>query len=446
MSLTLRRTALTQIVVVATVALVAAAGCTPSAPEAPVASPSVEPSGTVELWHFFTDREAKAIDTVIADFKAKYPKVTVVVKSGQDDTKMLQAIGAGKGPDVGLSYSTDAAGQLCNSGAWVDLKQYVDRDKVDVNKFPETVRNYTEFKGKRCAMPFLADTYGLYYNKKLFAEAGLSSPPKTLSELSDMAKKLTKRKADGTIERAGFLPLAGFYENVPSHLYPMVGAKWLNDDATSAIGSDPAWQELLKWQKDLVDWYGYAKLEKFRASLGDEWSADNAFHKGQVAMMIDGEWRIAFLRDQAKDVQFGTAPMSVSDSQPDRYGAGYVTGNIMGVSKTAKNPEAAWALVRYLSTDTGAIVKLANLIKNVPTTTEALANPGDLATDAEFKVFIDIFQNPNSVHMPSTAIGPALEETMTDFMDKWQSGSAKDLAAGLKSVDENINKQLQLAG
>jgi multiple sugar transport system substrate-binding protein len=118
----------------------------------------------------------------------------------------------------------------------------------------------------------------------------------------------------------------------------------------------------------------------------------------------------------------------------------------MGVSKTAKNPDAAWALVRYLSTDTGAIVKLANLIKNVPTTTEALANPGDLATDAEFKVFIDIFQNPNSVHMPSTAIGPALEETMTDFMDKWQSGSAKDLAAGLKSVDENINKQLQLAG
>ena len=160
MSITLRKTALKRALVIAAVA-VTATGCTPSAPEKPAASPGVEPSGTVEFWHFFTDREAKAIDTVIADFKAKYPKVTVVVKSGQDDTKMLQAIGAGKGPDVGLSYSTDAAGQLCNSGAWVDLKQYVDRDKVDVNKFPETVRNYTELEGKRCAMPFLADTYGL---------------------------------------------------------------------------------------------------------------------------------------------------------------------------------------------------------------------------------------------------------------------------------------------
>jgi multiple sugar transport system substrate-binding protein len=446
MALTLRKTALTRTVVIAAVVLAAGAGCTPSAPEKPAASPGVEPTGTVEFWHFFTDREAKAIDTVIADFKAKYPKVSVVVKSGQDDTKMLQAIGAGKGPDVGLSYSTDAAGQLCNSGAWVDLKQYVDRDKVDINMFPETVRSYTEFEGKRCAMPFLADTYGLYYNKKLFTEAGLSDPPKTLSELADMAKKLTKRKADGTIERAGFLPLSSFYEHSASHMYPMVGAKWLNDDGTSAVGSDPAWKELLTWQKGLVDWYGYDKLEKFRASLGDEWSADNAFHKGQVAMMLDGEYRIAFLRDQAKDVQFGTAAMPVSDAQPDRYGAGYVTGNIMGVSKNAKNPEAAWALIRYLSTDTGAVVKLANLIKNVPTTTDALANPGDLANDADFKVFIDIFQNKNSVHMPSTPIGPAFEETLGTFVSKWQSGSAKDLDAGLKGVDEEINKQLQLAG
>jgi len=433
-----------RLVALAAIILAASTACTPSSPEKPAAPAGVEPSGAVVLWHFFTDREAAALDSVIADFKTKYPKVQVEVRSGQDDTKMLQAIGAGQGPDVGLSYSTDAAGQLCNSGAWIDLKQYAERDKVEIGKFPEAVRNYTQYKGKRCAMPFLADTYGLYYNKAFFAEAGVTAPPKTLAELSDLAKKLTKRRADGTIERAGFLPLAGFYENSASHMYPMVGAAWLKADGTSAIGSDPAWQELLRWQKELVDWFGYDKLEKFRASLGDEWSADNAFHKGQVAMMIDGEFRIAFLRDQAKDVQFGTAPLPVNN--PERYGIGYVTGNILGVSKTAKNPEAAWALVRYLSTDTGAIVKLANLIKNVPTTTDALANPGDLANDADFKAFIDMFKNPNSPHVPSTAIGPAMEETMGEFMQKWQSGSAPDLNAGLKGVDENINKQLQLAG
>ena len=438
----MRRTAITAL---AGVALLAAAACTPAEKAAPIATAApVEASGDVEFWHFFTDREAKAIDQIVADFKAKNPKVNVTVKSGQDDTKMLQAIGAGKGPDVGLSYSTDIVGKFCNSGAWIDLKQYVERDKIDLQQYPETVRSYTEYKGKRCSMPFLADTYGFYYNKKAFAEVGIAGPPKTLTELADAAKKLTKRKPDGTIERAGFLPLFGFYENSPTHMAPMVGAKWFKEDGTSAVGTDPAWQELLKWQKELVDWYGYANLAKFRASLGDEWSDDNAFHKGKVAMAIDGEYRIAFLRDQAKDMQFGTAPLPVSDAHPDWYGAGFVTGNVVGVAKTAKNPEAAWAMIRYFTTDQGAIVKLANLIKNIPTTTGALAEPGELATDQDFKTFIDIFKHPQTLTTPPSSTGPAYQEVLSLWLEKWQAGTAKDLDAGLKGVDKQIDQLIKL--
>ena len=431
--------------VAAAAALFLVASCTPGAKPKDVASPGVEASGDLEFWHFFTDREAAAIDQVIADFRGKHPKVNITVKSGQDDTKMTQAIGAGQGPDVGLSYDTPIVGKFCASGAWVNLKLYLDRDKIDMNRYPQTVRSYTELKGTRCAMPFLADTYGFYYNRKLLADAGLSSPPKTLSELSDMAKKLTKRKADGTIEVAGFLPIWGFYEFSPSHWAPVAGAKWLKDDGLSAIGGDPAWREVLRWQKELVDWYGYQNLEKFRASLGDEFSADHAFHKGQIAMMIDGEYRIAFLRDQAKDLQFGTAPLPVADSKADRYGAGYVTGNVMGISKSAKNPEAAWALIRYLTTDTGAIVKLANLIKNVPTTTDALKSP-DLQVDAEFKVFIDLFNNKNSQTSPASPVGAAYQEKFQAFLDQWQSGAVKDLDTGLAGVDKEIDQLIKLGG
>ena len=356
---------------------------------------------------------------------------------------MIQAIGAGTGPDVGLSYSTDIVGKFCSTGAWLDLKPYIDRDKIDLNQFPDTVRSYTEYRDKRCSMPFLADTYGFYFNKAHLTEAGLSAPPKSLTELTDMAKKLTKRAADGTIERAGFLPLWGFYEFSPSHFAPVAGAKWLKDDGTSAIGTDPAWVDVLNWQKDLVDWYGYDNLEKFRASLGDEWSADHAFHKGQVSMMIDGEYRIAFLRDQAPDVDFGTAPMPTFKA--DRYGAGYVTGNVIGVSKNAKNPEAAWALIRYLTTDTAPIVKLANGIKNVPTTKAALASP-DLEVDPAFKTFLDIFAHPMTTTTPPSAVGPAYQETFSQFCQEWQSGSKTDLNAGLTDVDNQVNQLIKLAG
>jgi multiple sugar transport system substrate-binding protein len=417
--------------------------CTPAPKENKVANPGTPVSGTVELWHFFTEREAKAIASVVKDFESAHPTIKVTVKSGQDDSKVTQAIGAGSGPDVGLSYSTDIVGKFCSSGAWVDLTPYIQRDKVDLNKLNATTRQYTQFDGKRCAMPFLADAYGLYYNKDLFAKAGIAGPPKTLDELSADAKKLTVKNPDGSLKTAGFLPLSDFYENAPAHLAPAVGAKWLTDDGKSAVGSDPAWKTLLTWQKSLIDWYGYDNLQKFRAGLGDEFSADNAFQKGKVAINVDAEYRLAFLKDQAPKLGFGVAPLPTAD--PARYGGGYVTGNIVGISKNAKNPEAAWELIKYLTTDDKAISKLANLIKNIPTTSASLADP-TLQADPDFKVFLDIFANPNSSTTPPSASGPAYQETFQTFVNSWQAGKVKDLDAGLADADKKVNSVMTLGG
>jgi multiple sugar transport system substrate-binding protein len=427
----------------ALVAILLAAGCTPGTSTGTPVGPTADPAGTIEFWHFFTDREATAIEGVVHDFEASHPKIHVVLKPGQDDAKMNQAISAGQGPDLGLSYSTDIVGKFCQSGAALDLQGYLTRDKVDMSKIPAQVQAYTKYRGKQCTMPFLADAYGLYYNKTMLAAAGISGPPKTLTELTEAAKKLTKRAADGTIEVAGFVPSFGFYEVSPAHLAPMVGAQWLTSDGKSAIGTDKGWPELLKWQKELVDWYGYDNLEKFRAGLGDEFSAENAFQVGKVAMNLDGEYRVAFIKDQAKDLQFGTAPVPTKD--PSLYGSGYVTGNVAAISKNSKNPEAAWALLRYLTTDTAALVKLANGIKNVPTTTDALHSSG-LQLDPEFKVFLDIFNHPKSSTTPSSGAGPAYQETFQQFLLTWQSGKVPDLAAGLTDVDKQVNNVLQLAG
>ncbi len=417
--------------------------CTPAPKENKIADPGTQVSGTVELWHFFTEREAAAIDQVVKDFETSHPNIKVTVKSGQDDSKVTQAIGAGNGPDVGLSYSTDIVGKFCSSGAWVDLKPYLDRDKVDVSQLNATVRSYTEFQGKRCAMPFLADAYGMFYNKDLFAKAGIAGPPKTLDELTADAKKLTVKNADGSLKRVGFLPLFDFYENAAAHLAPATGAKWLTADGKSAVGTDANWKTLLTWQKDLVDWYGYDNLTKFKASLGDEFSADNAFQKGQVAINVDAEYRLAFLKDQTPDLKYGVAPFPTSD--PSRYGGGYVTGNIVGISKNAKNPEAAWELIKYLTTDDVAVTKLAGLIKNVPTTTKSIADPA-LNADPDFKAFIDIFNNPNSLTSPPTASGPAYQETFQQFLIKYQSGKVADLNGGLADADKQINSVMTLGG
>jgi multiple sugar transport system substrate-binding protein len=421
--------------------------CTPGqSADAGIAPAGQKASGTIEFWHFFTDREAAAIDAVIKDFEGAHPDIDVRVRSGQDDAKMLQAISSGKGPDVGLSYSTDIVGKFCDSGAWRDPAPYLERDEVDLERFPDTVRSYTAYHGRRCAMPFLADTYGLYYNKALLQAAGYTAPPKTMTELADMAKKLTKRTPDGTIQVAGFVPLLNFYEHTPQHIAPAWDAQWLTADERSAIGSDPNWPAMLNWHKELVDWYGHGNLQKFTAGLGDEFSTDNAFQQGKLALAVDGEYRIAFLENEAPGLDFGTAPLPVPDSAPDRYGAGFVTGNIAGISANSDNPEASWALIRYLTTETDVIVKLANSIRNVPSTKDALASDA-LEADERFQTFLDIFEHPQTATTPPNASGPKYIELTQDYLNDYLAsgtGNSDDLETGLKDLDQRIDEALSL--
>jgi multiple sugar transport system substrate-binding protein len=425
-----------------TAAALVATGCTPSAPTQTVASPGVTASGTIEFWHFFNDREAEAIQKAVDAFQAKFPLIKVVVKSGQDDSKTTQAIAAGQGPDVALSGTTDNVGKFCSTGAWQDLAPYIARDKVDMTDIPEVVQSYTAYQGKRCTMPLLADAYGLYYNKKLFAAAGISSPPKTLTELTADAKKLTQKAGNGSLKVAGFDPLSGFYENSVTHYAAMAGAKFLNADGKSAVGGDPQWKELLNWQKGLVDYYGYDKINKFQSAFGDEFSADNAFEKGQVAMNIDGEWRIASIAaDSPKDLDWGVAPMPVADSRADAYGSGFLIGNVIGISKNSKNSEAAWQFIKYLTTNTDAVVNLANAIKNVPTLKSALKSP-NLSLDPNFKTFLDVFANPKSATSPLSSAGTAYQDAAQNFVNDWQAGKVSDLNAGLQKLDSDINTAL----
>ena len=439
---TKRLAAVAALAVAGAIALAGCPGSSGGSPSVASAAPT-HLKGTVSLWHFFSDREAKVIQSVVDDFEKKYPDVKVDVHSGQDDEKLTKAIAAGKSVDVGVSYSTDIVGSFCSSGAFLDLSPYIKRDGVDLNQLSDTTRSYTEFDGTRCAMPMLADVYGLYYNKDILAKFGYSAPPKTLTELEDMAVKMTTYNADGSIKTLGFNPLMGWAENAAAHYGPAADAQWLTKDGKSAISSSPGWTQLIQWQSAFVKKIGYDKLNAFSAGLGQEFSADNAFQTGQVAMNLDGEWRVAFIKDQKPGLNYGTAPFPTADDHTDLYGGGYITGNIAGIGKGSKNPELAWALLKYLTTDTDAIVKLANGLGNVPTTKDALGS-SNLSLPPQFQTFLDVMQSPHSATTPPSPVGAGYQQTFNDFWTKYQSGSGGDLQAGLKNVDKQINDALAL--
>jgi multiple sugar transport system substrate-binding protein len=410
------------------------------------AGSSAAPAAPTKLtiWVGWSARELGVFKQVVAEYDKNNPSVTVNVVGSINDNKIVAAIRAGTAPDVVSSFNSYNVGVYCGTGGWINLAPLMAQSHISASIFPATTRYYTQYNGVRCALPLLADTYGLYYNKTLFKAAGITSPPKTMSQLAADAKKLTVRSSNGTIKVAGLDPFIGFYENTPERWITSFGGKWQDSKGNSILAQDPAWTKWLTWHKSLVDWYGYNNLVRFQAGLGDEFSASNAFEAGKLAMNFDGEWRVAFIQAEHPNLNYATAPMPVDDAHPELYGQGYTNGTIIGIPKNGKHTAEAWALVRYLTTNSHALAELSNGLRNVPTTTASGKSP-EIKPDAHFATFIKVFNNPKSTTSPITAAGVSYTNLVQHFATQWQAGQVKNLQSGLTSLDKQLNALVKQA-
>ncbi len=393
---------------------------------------------TLNLWVGHSGHELDVIKSVVADFEVQNPGLKVEVTGAVSDERIMAALASGSGPNVVSSFESDNFGIYSSDGGLIDLGPHMERDGISESLLVPATQAYTRRNGKRWALPMLADTYGLYLNRDLFAATGITDPPRTATELASLAKRLTERSPDGTLRTVGFDPLIGFYENSVTVFGHMFGAQWVDESGRSCISTDPAWARMFTWQKALVDWFGHDMLKRFEESVGHEFTATNAFQTGRLAMMIDGEWRVAFLASEAADIHYRAAPTPVDDSIPGHYGSGYINGSVIGIPARAGQQRESWKLVRYLATDDGALAKLSNGLRNVPSTKTSVRSPA-LVRDEQFAVFLDIFAHPRSTSSPVTAIGSAYEEILTEFAVEWQAGRVADLRTGLQAVDRRID-------
>ncbi len=404
---------------------------------------------TITFWHGWSqDNETKAINDNLANFQKLHPNIHVKVVANVSDDKSEQALRAGgtDAPDVVSSFTTDNVGKFCASKVWSDLTPFLKKDGIDPSStFPAAMLQYSQFQGNQCSLPLLGDAYGLYYNKKAFAAAGITAPPKTLSEFDADAVKLTIADGDG-YKQLGFMPTYHGYEAPPAHFLGQWGTTYFGKDGKSNIATDPTVTEMLTWQKNLIAKLGgFDKLEKYRTTFGDEFSAKNPFETGQVAMAIDGEWRTASIADdKPADLDWATAPFPVPDALAATYGRGYQTGTIVGIARTSQKQAASWELVKYLTTDTDAVVSFANAIHNVPSTNAALNSP-KLNNDPNFKTFLDVARNPNSSTTPASINGGAYQVSLQNLGYSVESGKQTDLAAGLAATAKEIDAAVDQA-
>ncbi|MET7911832.1 ABC transporter substrate-binding protein [Streptomyces avermitilis] len=403
---------------------------------------------TINFWHAWSaPGEVKAVRSLVAGFEKAHPNIHVNIVANMTDDKINQALrtGGAKAPDVISSFTTNNVGKFCSSGALVDLNPFFKKAGIDpTTTFPKAMNEYTQFDGNRCAAPLLGDAYGLYYNKTAFKKAGITSPPKTWSEFEKDAKKLTLTQGD-SYKQLGFMPNYHGWESTTEHYFAQFSPTYFDRSGKSNVAEDPAFEAGFTLQKKLVDELGgYKKLETYRATLGDEWGPKHPFHTGQVAMQLDGEWRLGMAEEAKPDFEIGVAPLPVPDDRADQYGKGYITGTITGIAATSKKQNAAWELVKYMTTDTDAVVGFANDIHNVPSTLAALKSP-KLKYDPRFKTFLDIAADPNSTTTPASLNGGVYLVTIQQFGYDYESGKTKDLKSGLAQTAKQIDTDIAQA-
>ncbi|MET9557022.1 extracellular solute-binding protein [Streptomyces sp. NPDC006645] len=326
-------------------------------------SGSGELTGTVTWWDTSTvGSEDKVFKKLAEDFEAKHKGVDVKyvnVPFGEAQNKFKNAAGSGSGaPDVIRS-------EVAWTPEFADLGYLAPLDGTaalkDEKDFVPQAAASTKYDGKTYAVPQVIDSLGIFYNKKLFKDAGVEVP-KTIDELKTVSKTIK----DKTGKTGMYLRGDDAYWFL-SFLYGE-GGDLVDAKGKTVTVDSPAGVKAMEVVKDLVD-SGAAKTD-----ATDGWeNMQAAFKGGDVAMMINGPWAIAdtYAGPQFKDkANLGVAPVPAgSAGQGAPQG-----GHNLAVYAGSKNLDASYAFVEYMSSAESQ-AKITTELNLLPTRTSVYSQP-----------------------------------------------------------------------
>jgi multiple sugar transport system substrate-binding protein len=256
-------------------------------------------------WGTDTER-GKAVQRIIDVFEEENENIDVkLVGSVQHNQKLLTQLLSGKAPEV-LQIPYSEYRSLGSQGGFVDLTE----DFQEMTKFYyEDVVKLGTVDDKLYGFPWLGSSIQLVYNKTMFENAGITSPPDTWEELYETAKKLTKdTNGDGKIDQYGIGLVGKQHPDIAwlvSMFLNQAGADLVREDGDAhkiALNSKEG-KEALEYYKKLVD----------EVSPPDTASKDGGgvmadFRNGVVAMEFQGPWGITDIWQNGSPFEVAAAP------------------------------------------------------------------------------------------------------------------------------------------
>lgn len=343
---------------------------------------SGDSNGPVTISYAIWDSgQEKGLRKVADEFEKKNPniKINIQVTGWNDYWTMLEAAATGGSlPDTFWMHSNEIYRYGSNK-MLLDLNDYIKESKdVDLKNFPEGLNKIYNINEHQYALPKDYDTIGLWYNKKMFDEAGIAYPDDSWNwdKLKEVAKKLTK--ADGS-QYGVLAPLhnqEGYYNFVYQN-----GGNIINNEKKSEY-DNPKTIEAMKYYFDL-------SKEGLSPKIYNDKERAEALQNGQVAMGFFGSWNLsAFSENEYMNKNFDVA---VLPSANDGKRATIFNGIGNAASATTKHPQEAWKWLEYLASKEGQ-EKQGELGIAIPAYNGVAEKWAETNKNFNTKVFIDMVE------------------------------------------------------
>lgn len=246
---------------------------------------------------------------------------------------------------IGLRGNTHLV-QLQRQGYLLGIGDYIQNSDLDITAYG-TMFNEILYENEYYALPARSTCWALYYNKDLFDQAGLAYPEQmTWEEYHALSAELGELSDE---------VWGGYYPPWNYLIMAIQQGYYLLDDDLSTV------EDSIRFLKEIYEDGSNMPFDDIK-DCGDDCRYD--FQKGNIGMMINGEWLAnMFLEDAANGSEvpeWGIAPLPVPD--------GVETGTTIGMYQFAaitsycKEPERAFEFLKFLCGPQGALIYAKNAI------------------------------------------------------------------------------------
>ncbi|NLN27571.1 MAG: extracellular solute-binding protein [Firmicutes bacterium] len=298
----------------------------------------------LEVWHSWTGFREPLVDKMLQDFMAEHPHIKVTHRIASDlHEEFTLAYAGGVAPDI-IMVTTKHLVALADQGVFVELDPWLERDGISRDIWIPGEITSGEWQGKIYGLPIRTggeSSNVLYYNKDVFAEAGLdgSRAPATWDELYNVSRRLVRYDGDDIVLNPIIDITDGATIRPTLNWMFAGGGRYLSDDLRTVAYNTPETANMMEWV------YNFRR-EIYR-NVGDDRMARSDFFSGRAAMWFSGSEGFSLVWDYDANFPLGAGP------RPRAEGSAYCGANYgtwtYAIPVSTPYKEEAWELLKWLT-------------------------------------------------------------------------------------------------